>query len=29
LEHLERLKRLEDFEGAPKVRFSTVHEFFD
>jgi len=28
LEHLERLKRLKDFEGVPKVKFSTCHEFF-
>jgi alpha-mannosidase len=28
LEHLERLERLQDFEGAPKVKFSTCHEFF-
>lgn len=28
LEHLERIARLKDFEGAPKVKFSTCHEFF-
>jgi alpha-mannosidase len=28
LEHLERLERLKDFEGAPKVKFSTCHDFF-
>jgi len=28
LEHLERLSRLGDFEGVPRVRFSTCHEFF-
>ena len=27
-EHLERLERLQDFDGAPKVKFSTCHEFF-
>ena len=28
LYHLERLVRLKDFEGCPKVEFSTCHEFF-
>jgi len=31
LEHLERIRRLEDFDGAPKVKMlgSSVREFFD
>ena len=28
IEHIERLERLQDFEGCPKVKFSTCHEFF-
>jgi alpha-mannosidase len=28
LEHLERLVRLNDFEGVPKVKFGSVLEFF-
>lgn len=28
IEHLERLQRLQDFEGAPIVKFSTCHQFF-
>ena len=28
IEHIERLERLQDFEGAPKVKFSTCHSFF-
>lgn len=28
IEHIERLERLQDFEGAPKVKFSTCHQFF-
>ena len=28
IEHIERLKRLKDFEGVPKVEFSTFREFF-
>lgn len=28
LEHLERLQRLGDFDGCPKVKFSTCREFF-
>jgi alpha-mannosidase len=27
-EHVERLRRLGDFNGVPKVKFSSVHEFF-
>ena len=27
-EHLEKLKRLEDLDGIPKVKFSTFNEFF-
>lgn len=29
IEHLERLVRLQDFEGAPKVKFGSVKEFFE
>lgn len=28
LEHIERLQRLRDFDGCPKVQFSTCHDFF-
>lgn len=27
-QHVERLKRVADFDGLPKVKFSTCHEFF-
>lgn len=29
LEHIERITRLQDFEGAPKVKLATVKEFFE
>ena len=29
LEHVERLMRVQDFDGIPKVKFSTCHEFFE
>ena len=29
LEHVERLARAQDFDGLPKVKFSTCHEFFE
>ena len=29
LSHVERLVRVQDFDGIPKVKFSTCHEFFE
>jgi alpha-mannosidase len=29
LEHVEHLIRVQDFEGIPKVKFSTCHDFFE
>jgi len=29
LSHVEHLARVQDFEGIPKVKFSTCHEFFE
>ena len=29
IEHIERLERLQDFEGCPKVKFGTVRDFFE
>lgn len=28
-EHIERISRLTDFDGIPKVKLGTVHEFFN
>lgn len=28
MDHIEKLERLKNFDGAPKVKFSSVHEFF-
>ena len=28
-DHVERLMRVKDFDGLPKVKFSTCHEFFE
>ena len=29
IEHIEHIKRVSDFDGIPKVKFSTCHEFFE